>query len=265
MLYDTDGTIIIDLQEISSNGSYPPGFHFNNIDNSNNRRIFLDSENVLIPIKNNENKEVGCENNYQHFRIKDRKAILMHTFSPKQFGDGNLKCSDSLIRNNLIMFDTILYDFLTGNVLQHPSFSVILVPEDFNHSVDIKLWNCFKYLEREEIQELCKFISSEMDRGNAMFGYKEIYVKKESVEKKYYTFVYLDSKANIISDLFYSNGEELKSRKVTNETYDEVIDNLQSDLYTQIDITLNQRQKNRLQMIKKQLSPAKLTGGENNG
>lgn len=51
MLYDTDGTIIIDLQEISSNGSYPPGFHFNNIDNSNNRRIFLDSENVLIPIK----------------------------------------------------------------------------------------------------------------------------------------------------------------------------------------------------------------------
>ncbi len=252
MVFDTNGKVIIDLQKTSVQ-LLSSGLFFSNLPTLIQERTFLDDENMLIPIKG----AAVYEDYFQHYRISNNKKELIRTIYPYQLGDGSFNCHQSFKRNGLILCGSTLYNFKTGKFLEHPVFDNILPPETKPQIIEDYIGNCFRYFDEEELHDLCQFIASEIKEKNLMIGYKEISVKKEDIEKSYYTFAYLDTNANIVSNLFYSNGQEIKETEVSNENYHLIVQELERDLYCQIDHNLKERvEKNtRLSITKKIIVP----------
>lgn len=227
-VFDRTGKIIID-QDADDDYRTRHGIHYRYIEND---EVFLDEKNLLLPTTSvNSNGRA-----YQHFRIEDDKASLIHTFN-----ENKPVCYDFLVNNQLIRYNQKLYNFLENRFLNHPHFDFILTPSD-GWKLKECLNDCFRHMDINK-EELYDFIKDAMKKGNVMFGYKEISVKKEDIAKNYFTFTYLDNKANISSSLFYSDGSELKLMEVSNETYDDAINILQSDLSSRIDEELERRTK----------------------
>ena len=237
VVFTKEGKIIID-QPVTVDSSIDSGIYYSYIE-SYSYKVFLDENNLLLPTTGTN----FYDDIYQHFRIEDEVATLIHTFNePAPESNGRFthcpRCYDELVNNKLIRHNHRLYNFSKGEFLNHPKFDLILIPNEWELGECLR--KCFWDMDIDE-ENLCKFVKDEMEKGNVMFGYKEINVEKKDIIRGYRTFAYLDKDANILSNLFYSDGSELKMMKVSNETYDDAINTLTNDLLGQIDKELERR------------------------
>lgn len=188
--------------------------------------VFLDDKNILVPtISNRLKPSVGLYyNNYKHYQINKNNANLVKTF------DHNISYTNVMLKYKLLHIGGQLYNFEQGK----------LYKEKFDNIWDGKcidsfysLANCWRIFgTKYDIQKFVNSITEKIQKEKILAGYKEISIRKGSIDYKYHTLVFIDLDGNIVSDLLYVN-DSLKAVAISD--YNSDIEKLKKDLEKEID------------------------------
>lgn len=201
---DLQGNIILDVSLVK------PFCHVN----FNHKQIFLDKENMLVPVQ-----ALNTENDIQHIRIKNSQAEVITTFY------GGKPCGDErLFKNKLITFNGQLYDFSKGSMIGRKFDSIISCKYDLEKLA--REWHIPCDSRDNEQEEFIEQILRKFDEENIFGGFKRIRAEKDREVCSYGTFVFINRDGEIVSDLYYMDGDNFVSASVDNNSYSTVVSSL---------------------------------------
>ena len=265
ILFDHNGKVFIDLDELYTNyiSSEITGTGYSEIKNP---IIFLDDTNLLIPTKskvddNQINITVKSDENesnyYTHYKIKDNGIELVRKLPIVEKYDTlneNIRISDTLNKNGLIEYNDRIYNYRKGEFSTCPKFDNIYSERSDN--IGKKLYYYLSDLNLDTVK-LINLIEDKVKKNNLMIGFKEIHSSSGDIEEEYKIFTFLDSEANIMDEIYYVDGEELKKLPASNLTFNDIIEDLRIDLRNKVEKRLTEKsnyiQEKNLEKVKKMI------------
>ncbi len=227
-VFDSNYNIIVDLEEISDYWCI----------NSNNKKIFLDDQNILLP-KINKNREfVRFLNDFQHFKIQNGKAELIDTFESQPQITSRLK------QNKLMVVDGQLYNFEEG-IFLGPKFDAIFSGNDYGLEELAKNWGIphGNYSINNRKDEFVERITQKMIENNLFGGFTKVEVKKADVSFEYHTLVFLDPKGNFTSKLYYAEETDFLATHISLETFPLALQMLYEKADYEVEKKVTEKQK----------------------
>ena len=226
---DEYGNIILDIEPVESYCSI----------NYYADQIFLDEQNMLVPILTRKDSWPKSNNDIQHIRIQNGKAEVINTF------DGRLDMiqgNSTLFQNKLTNINNQLYDFSKGTKIGCQFGQIISNRE---HRQSRMLMDLIELAERWGIpqtnygncqrEELAIEIFEKMKNDNLFVGTNSIRVKKDNIAWGYTTLVFINSSGEITSDLLYNDNNNIVSVSVDNQSYSGVINELTEKANQEVD------------------------------
>lgn len=188
--------------------------------------VFLDNKNILIPTisKRLYSSFEIYDNDYKHYQLDNNKVSLVSTF------DNNISYSNVALENKLLFIDGKLYNFALKKLYEE-KFDYIW---DYNCLDSFRtLANCWRiFRSSDDIQRFVISITKKMQQEKLLAGYKEICIKRDNINYKYHTLVFIDANGNVVSDLLYVN-DSLKAIDISD--YNSTIETLKNELKKEID------------------------------
>jgi len=222
---DEYGNIILDIEPVESY------CFINNYAD----QIFLDEQNMLVPILARKGSWPKSNNDIQHIRIQNGKAEVINTF------DGQLgipQGNPTLFQNKLTNINNQLYDFSKGTKIDCQFGQII---SDRGHRQShmlrdlIELAGCWGIPQNRQREELAIEIFEKMKSDNLFVGTNSIRVEKDNIVWGYTTLVFINSSGEITSDLLYNDNNNIVSVPVDNQSYSGVINELTEKANQEVD------------------------------
>jgi hypothetical protein len=245
LLYDKKGNILFEsiesknshqfhrLREYSEGILYANGFI-----NYKSSLLYVDDNNLIT-------MNYGFMNSkYTHYKKENGKFEEQHIFSKDDCKNIRDNYSPSMIvlkttdNSKLLSYGGRLYSISEAKFLNNLEFDGIY---DYEHSFEPYTFssNHSKTCSDASVNVIKKIIQD----NNLLFAKKYVLASYDEYEKDTVAFVYLDTKGNIVSKMYFEVGNKLNSVDVTTDSFEQTIEQVKKMLVKHIKKELDNERK----------------------